>query len=905
MFTRTFLILAPCAAVLLHGSFASAATTYKRPRPRRVSPALTVRKATPIPEYPESVVYHPSDILPPSSPATPLKGQLQARRLGSAPDLPGVSAAPGDYLLQNEIITVIISDANHPSGNAASGGYIVAALLNSRPNNQLAQLHLYLKDRYPRMAQFTTITVLNDGCGSQPAAIEARGLDTNDPAIEIASVYSLAHNSSQVAIETVIQPKAATVKDYAVGDAFAWGPTQQFLPERGFISSGGRVQVPWIGGAGKGVAYGLYTPGSQLWGPIGSTWADLSGTTVTATASSPARYLRYFVVSPDLAGICKIATESTSTPLYRVSGIIKEEETGAKADGVRVLASRDAKPLTQAVSSDGAFSFDLPAGKYLLTLSDTVRTPVSPPMVVDLPAPDNAPLQMQVASPAVVHALVTESGTGAPMPCKLTFLGRENTPDPDLGITSERRARNTVDLMRGEELIALPAGSYDIVFSRGIEYDITTRTLNLGRNRQVTLAVTLNHSVDPKGYVSADFHQHMKNSFDSAIPLEDRVISGVCEGLDIIVTTDHNFVTDLSPVIQKLQLGRWIRSVVGDEMTPRKHFFGHINGFPLVPDPAKQFNGAVQFESTTAANVMAEIASRPGKHVIQVNHPRSDDVGYFNYVRLNPTDGTTTHPNWCDRFTALEVLNGKRLDEFEDSLKDWFNLLNMGYTFAATGNSDSHKIYDQEPGYPRNYIAVAQPVRDEDLVDAVNRRRALFVTNGPIVDFRTKIGTRIGTMQSVPAGPIQFQAKVEGANFVQPSSLEFYGNGKLLKTVHFTETSAPLKWQGELTDTPTSDTWYSIVVRGTHSLYPVINPLQSSRGPIQVTPIAFTNPIWIDRDNDSKFTAINARLLPMMHQDRSAKALQQLDQLTSDSQRRGQFKRPGKKNAWSVEGSGT
>ncbi len=47
----------------------------------------------------------------------------------------------------------------------------------------------------------------------------------------------------------------------------------------------------------------------------------------------------------------------------------------------------------------------------------------------------------------------------------------------------------------------------------------------------------------PTGVVSGDFHVHGGASFDSAIPDQDRVVSFLATGVDVIIATDHNVVT--------------------------------------------------------------------------------------------------------------------------------------------------------------------------------------------------------------------------------------------------------------------------------------------------------------------------------------------------------------------------
>jgi hypothetical protein len=648
--------------------------------------------------------------------------------------------------------------------------------------------------------------------------------------------------------------------------------------------------VPWVGGTATSVAYGLYRSEGDIWGPVGSTWGDFNGTTATLRAGESTSYTRYLVVGRDLAEITKAALEGQGIALSVIKGTVREDEGNAPAEDVRVNVFRDGRPFTEAVTRDGHFTLALPDGDYVATTQDRVRGSLTPPVSFRLPEDKDKPMSFTVQSPAIVRFEVRDSASGQPVPFKATFLGNKNTPNPDLGPVHRKFSRNIANIIPGENRVVLPAGDYSIVLSRGIEYDISSHTLTLRRNRETAITETLRRAVDTRGYVSGDFHQHMKNSFDSAVPLEDRVISSACEGLQFIVATDHNFVTDLAPVIRRLGLSRWIASEIGDEVTPRKHLFGHFIGFPLQPDSKKSGNGAIGFENVTAAQIFSEIAAHPGDQVVQVNHPRSGDIGYFNRVDLSPEDGTTTHPNWSDRFTAIEVLNGKRVKDFEETSVDWFNLLNLGYTFTATGNSDSHKVFEQEPGYPRNYVAVSAgtPSRIETpvLVKAINEKHTAFVTNGPIVKIMSRHGSGIGAMETCAAGPVEFDVSIEGANFVQPAEVFLVGNGKVIARQEFPETSASLKWKGTLADSPTTDTWYVLVTRGTASLDPVVPGAHFDNKLVPVTPLAFTNPIWIDRDGDGKFVAINANKLSLMSEDRSAAALARLEELAAKSRQR-------------------
>ena len=270
---------------------------------------------------------------------------------------------------------------------------------------------------------------------------------------------------------------------------------------------------------------------------------------------------------------------------------------------------------------------------------------------------------------------------------------------------------------------------------------------------------------------------------------------------------------------------------------------------------------------------------------------------------MSEADGVTTHSNWCDKFTAIEVFNGKRISQAQPVLHDWFNLLNIGYRFTATGNSDSHKVFDAEPGYPRNYIMLPKAGNSgqsktfdvTDVAKAVNQKHSVFVTDGPILHVQGPGGSTIGEEKVLKTGPVEFKVRVEGANFVQPNHVELIANGKVVQVRSFPETSAPLKWEGMLSDNPTTDTWYVVIVRGDHSMFPIVTPDKVDGVEHHLMPLAFCNPMWIDRDGDGKFTALNQDKHSSMHEDRSAEAKQQLEALTNRSQERNQFKKAAKK----------
>src|SRR5262249_18520803 len=155
----------------------------------------------------------------------------------------------------------------------------------------------------------------------------------------------------------------------------------------------------------------------------------------------------------------------------------------------------------------------------------------------------------------------------------------------------------------------------------------------------------------------------------------DRVRSLAAMSVEVAVATDHNAVTDYAPAIRALDAGRWVASVVGDEVTTREVELGHFNVFPLAAGRAP-----IPFASPTPRDICAAARAaepRSADKVVQVNHPRMGRIGYFDLLRLDPGDVAgwqTGTPLFDASFDALEIFNKNDyadLKQIDTCLRDW------------------------------------------------------------------------------------------------------------------------------------------------------------------------------------------------------------------------------------------
>src|SRR5262249_32796898 len=137
-------------------------------------------------------------------------------------------------------------------------------------------------------------------------------------------------------------------------------------------------------------------------------------------------------------------------------------------------------------------------------------------------------------------------------------------------------------VLRGDADIRVPVGTYDVWVSHGPEWDFARERVTIRAGAETEARVKLHDVVETPGWISADLHVHSAASLDSRVPMRDRVFQFVADGVDLIVSTDHNIVADYAPVIAELGVGDLLASTPGDEITTRQ--WGHFGAFPLPPD---------------------------------------------------------------------------------------------------------------------------------------------------------------------------------------------------------------------------------------------------------------------------------------------------------------------------------
>jgi hypothetical protein len=455
---------------------------------------------------------------------------------------------------------------------------------------------------------------------------------------------------------------------------------------------------------------------------------------------------------------------------------------------------------------------------------------------------------------------VRDARTGEAIPCKLTLVGVDGTPDPELTRVDIGRqegdaiaAYNRIMSLTGVGAAHVPLGTYDVTVSRGPEWDISTSRKVKITPRGATITARLVHVVETPGWLSADFHVHAARSPDSRVPMQDRVYEFAADDVQLIVSTDHNVISDYEPYIRELGAGRYIASIIGDELTTNG--WGHFGAFPLPPDLERAGQGAVLVHGRRPDDFFKDVRTAAPAAVIDVHHPRIDaEIGYFDIGRFDARNDKAERPGFSWDFDALEVMNGYQ-DPVRRSVDrvvaDWFALLDHDHIVTATGNSDTHHLTFNIGGYPRNYVKLRddrpQVVVPAQVAQALKGHHAFFTT-GPFVSL-TIAGGGIGDLVPAPGGRARAEVTVQAAPWVSVNHVILYLNGKEAKRWEVPDSTAVVRFHASYDLVTPADGYVVVRVDGDKPLSPVVG----DRKTFTAYPFALTNPVFLDVDGDGKY----------------------------------------------------
>ncbi len=792
----------------------------------------------------------------------PLKAEARAGQIKKEDELvkgPAAISRVGDWKLYNNRVAFVIHGMGFSRSWSGSTGHIIdAAPVDQKGGAQVDLLgELLTALGTLRVIQAQRIEVVKPKEGEKQAIIRVTATNVGIPILD--AVLQTEKLPGTIEIDYILRPDTTYLeivtryksddreRDLTMGDVIIFGNfIRTFAPSKGWTRNSKLInqKQPWIAGISlpptrynslRGASYLLAPASSQttLNFPL-AQFEILPAMGYTSPSSEKkAEYRRYFFVGS--RGLEDMLVSLRGLRKEKKSPLRKGQINGMKdLQQVEVMLRKKGQPWSSQIFPDteGLFSFQV-TGEFEVVAQAYGREPVTLSLATDsktdVTFKPGAKLKIRVKEKKVDGSL------GGFLPTRVQLAGPQN---------------QLLNLLDSNKIIEAIPGDYTVTVSRGLEYEYWQKKVTLKAGETKTFDVVLQRAVEVQG-VNADMHLHAAPSIDSSISLEDRVSSLVAEGLQFAVATDHDTTTDYTPTITKLKLTSWVRSVMGQEVSP---IALHTNIFPIVHPPNSPTYYALpfitykdgSFQKALSAPAIWKLARDLFKaKVIQINHPRTFQ-SFFNIIKYDPKKGVKAlKPGVFDNnWDTIELYNGKgkTSDFLLTTLWDWFSLLNQGFYKTGVGNSDTHSR-GLRPGIPRTIIKA--PTQKADQLDPAKvianlKAGRAQIYAGPYIVARTASGKESG--DTVQQKTIKLSITIQAPSWVPVNYVKIYGNGKLLQKLDVAESKDRVRLQKTVEITPTQDTWI-VVLAGheTKKLTPIYPKFIS---------VSMTNPIYIDIDGN-------------------------------------------------------
>jgi hypothetical protein len=803
----------------------------------------------------------------------------------------------GDHVLRNDRIVAVIAKpiatrhANMTVRNV--GGCIIDLTSRERPNDQLSCY-------YPAagLAEFRTASASADGGASVAGDdLAVRGSRVRLEAVSAAAAgrlaitvaYDLADGDDFLTVTTTWSnpgagPVPVSVADrvradrtftsaVADDDNVAWWDDEWFGQTYAVVPTGARCKP---GRPGEVVRFKERDP-LEFVPDAGPVAALPPGGSVTL--------VRRVFPADSLLAARGIARRLAGREGVRVNATVRDAAGPVPGAIVKVADAAGGRYAAGRVDAEGRLTFAMPrdAAAWKLVADATARGRGS----VELPlgpaaAGETIEIEALLPRPGIVVGTITDDD-GGPIPCKVQFRGR-GVPDPDFGPDSgDTAVKNLVYSADGRLRVEIAPGTYDVVVSRGSEYDAVTTSITVAADGETPLAAKLSRVVATGGWISSDFHSHSTPSGDNTSSQLGRVQNLLAEHVEFGPCTEHNRISSYAPHLERLGAGHLMATCSGMELTGSLLPVNHQNAFPLVERPGEQDGGGPTVNNDDPVAQVERLAlwDDAADKVVQMNHPnlvqvlgdRDTDgkadagfekmLGFMDVIEVHPLEEIFTPP-------APDFDPRRR----EHTVFRWLQMLNLGYRLPGVVNTDAHYNFHGS-GFLRNYLASPTDdpakIRIGDVI-AASKAGRVVMTSGPFLEAVASAGKEAvasagkeavasageaaksagpGDTLRSEAGRVSLQIRVQCPNWFDVDRVQVFVNGRPDPALNFTRrdhagmfTRDVVRFDQTVSVTLDRDAHLIVATVGEGSnLGLVMGPDHAER-----RPIAVTNPIFVDVD---------------------------------------------------------
>jgi TolB protein len=465
------------------------------------------------------------------------------------------------------------------------------------------------------------------------------------------------------------------------------------------------------------------------------------------------------------------------------------------------------------------------------------------------------------ANPVGTLRLAVTSERGAPLPARVSVLasdGRSFAPanawhHADDGFDrSERRFEYGYFHTTGSATLTLPVGGYAIEVSRGPEYRVETRSVEVkaGHNLPLRVMLSVLDDLEARGWYSGDLHVHM--NYGGSYRNDPTRLAAQARAEDLHLV--ENLIVNKEGRVPDIA---WFRPepdpasrpgtliVHGEEF--HTSFWGHVGLLGLQEHLV--LPGYTAYANTGVASLQPSNA-----RVFDVARSQGAVTGYVHPYDAAPdprdTTGTLTHALPVD--LALGKVDYYEAVGFVDDLMAtaavWYRLLNCGFRLAAGAGSDAMANFASlrgPVGMNRVYVKSGAPLEHRRWLSALKAGRS-FATNGPLLGMTVE-GTELGGEVQLAADGREVAVSVRVRSNVPVDHVELVLNGRVVQEVPL---AADRQSATAVVRVPVDRSgWLLLRTRGDSAAYPTLD----------IYPYATTSPIYLTVDGKPPRSAEDAR----------------------------------------------
>ena len=561
------------------------------------------------------------------------KTQLDAGDLPQRPDSKARATA-GDFLLENDLVRVVLAAPSHPSELAPTGGAIIDLAPKMGGTAEQINTIYQAAGLLPRDAvhydQFQEIGSAGEGF----VGVVFRGHLEADRRVTVVTRYELRACEPGVRVRSDLYNGASDANTLYLADGLLWGDNGAlpFVPGVGLGFRAPSLDLKHVADAwreGPFVAARTQAPPDAAYAVVPCDRAQsagfndptlsAAGVPLVTTLPGDGLHLERFILAVPGPGLAPAVGEALrvraqvhgETAPVTVSGrvvVAGQPFNGRSGRAASLLFYEPAfgpdpddparrKPWSEAVpAEDGTFSVALPADRSYRVQPYAFGLPAGPATsfvvarsdredIGDLTLPGAArllasvtttPGQPQAGAPPIYAELVVVPAMPAAGGATPSLYGQFAGCTPMLGPPhGASPACNRAVSPDGTFDLLIPApGHYYVYATRGPFATLDRADITIGPGEEVRVALVVESlPMLPPGVFSGDFHVHGAASYDASIPDEDRVRSFLASGVDLVVATDHDVVTSYAGVLDAMHAGDRLVVISGTEQTPSIPWF--------------------------------------------------------------------------------------------------------------------------------------------------------------------------------------------------------------------------------------------------------------------------------------------------------------------------------------------